>query len=48
MQMTNPGLRLIQEGKSEKRDFIYLFFFTNEHDGRGKTVVQPQIGIKLI
>lgn len=26
MQMTNPGLRLIQEGKSEKRDFIFYFF----------------------
>lgn len=27
MQMTNPGLRLIQEGKSEKRDFILFYFF---------------------
>lgn len=41
MQMTNPGLRLIQEGKSEKKRFYFLFFFTSERDGRGKTLSNP-------
>lgn len=39
--MTSPGLRLIQEGKSEKREIT-------ASDGRGKAVGQPQSGVKLI